>query len=377
MKILMLNYEFPPIGGGAGMATFCLAEALTTMGHQVDVLTSGRWGKRPVETIRGIKVYRAMSLRKGVHDSGLRGAVTYMGCALPKLSGLIHTERYDIFHFFFSLPTGFFTLLPGGRHCRPYVVSLRGSDVPGYDPFNYRITFLHGLLKPVTRRIWKRSKHVVAVTNSLKKTALETFPCLDIKVIPNGVDVELFKPAPMGDNNRSVFKLICVSRLVKRKGIDQILNAMAALRDENIKLTIVGAGEYENALKEKCSALSLESKVEFMGFCRRDKLPDLYRASDAFILTSRFEAFGNVFAEAMACGLPVIGANVGGIPDLVSPKTGILIEPDDIEGIRDAILTLKNSRGLRETMGRASRHFIMQNYQWTEIASQFVQLYRS
>ena len=377
MRILLLNYEFPPIGGGAGMATFCLAEALVAVGHHVDVLTSGRWGNRSVESIRGIKVHRAVSLRKGVHECGLRGAVTYMGFALPKLHSLIRKSRYDIYHYFFSLPTGLFTLLPGSLRCRPYIVSLRGSDVPGYDPFNKQLAFLHGLLRPVTRRIWRRAKHVVAVTNSLKRTALATAPGLDIKVIPNGVDVDLFSPSSNTQKNRAGFNLICVSRLVKRKGIDQILAALAALRHENISLTIVGTGEHENHLKAQCRKLSLESKVEFKGFCRREKLPELYRKSDAFILTSRFEAFGNVFAEAMACGLPVIGANVGGIPDLISPKTGILIEPDDIEAIRNAIRTLKNSRDLRASMGNASRDFIIANYQWPRIAARFVQLYQS
>ncbi|MBL0714605.1 MAG: glycosyltransferase [Desulfosarcina sp.] len=359
------------------MATFCLAEALAGLGHDVDVLTSGRLGDRPIEIIRGFTVYRAMSLRKGVHDCGLQGAATYMGFALPKLNTLIRNGRYDIFHYFFSLPTGLFTLLPGGRYGKPYVVSLRGSDVPGYDPFNTTLAFLHNLLKPVTRRIWNRSKHVVAVTRSLKKVARETAPDQKIEVIPNGVDTDLFKPSRGVPKDRSCFELICVSRLVKRKGIDHILSAMAGLRSENIKLSIVGTGNYENILKRQCRDLSLNSAVAFKGFRPREKLPELYAQSDAFILTSRSEAFGNVFAEAMSCGLPVIGANVGGIPDLVTEKTGILVEPGDIDSIKKAILRLKHSQGLRAQMGQASRTLILKNHRWSQIAERFLELYVS
>ncbi len=359
------------------MATFCLAEALADLGHRVEVLTSGRTGGRRINETNGFTIYRVPSLRKGVHDCGLRGAATYVGLGLPKLKALIRGNRYDIFHYFFSLPTGLFTLLPGGWQGKPYIVSLRGSDVPGYDPFNRKLTLLHRLFRPVSRKIWKQAKHVVAVTNSLKELALKTVPGLMIEVIPNGVDTELFKPRRIIPKDRSCFELICVSRLVKRKGIEHILSAMAALRSENIRLCIVGTGNYETVLKQKSRELALTEAVEFKGFCLREKLPELYARSDCFILTSRAEAFGNVFAEAMSCGLPVIGARVGGIPDLISDRNGILVEPDDPEGIKAAILKLKRSEAIREQMGRASRANIMKNHQWPQIAKKYLTLYAS
>jgi glycosyltransferase involved in cell wall biosynthesis len=117
--------------------------------------------------------------------------------------------------------------------------------------------------------------------------------------------------------------------------------------------------------------------VEFKGFCPREKLPAVYAQGDAFILTSRSEAFGNVFAEAMSCGLPVIGADVGGIPDLISEKNGLLVEPGNIDAIQSAILKLMNSRQLCAKMGLASRERIERNYRWPNIAEQFLQLYTS
>ena len=357
------------------MATYHLAEALVRLDHDVDVLTSGSFMDKRVQKVAGFTVHRALSLRKGVHDCGLRGAATYVGFAMPKLSRLVRHYRYDVYHFFFSLPTGSLTLLPGGWYTKPYIVSLRGSDVPGYDPFNFKLALLHNLLKPITKTIWRRAKAVVAVTNSLRKAALEIAPDQQIDVIPNGVDTDLFQPVKAAPADRPSFRLICVSRLIERKGIEDILLALAELPSENIKLSVVGSGHHEDRLKQRCKELALNSAVEFKGFHLREDLPSLYAQSDAFILTSRSEAFGNVFAEAMSCGMPIIGTAVGGIPDLVSEENGLLVEPGNIAAIKHAILRLKDSRQLCQEMGIANREKIERNYRWTKIAEQFLHLY--
>src|SRR5690606_8004337 len=108
---------------------------------------------------------------------------------------------------FFSMPTGLLTLLPPTRPLSPYVVSLRGSDVPGYDPYNTKVERLHSLLKPLTRRIWRRAGRVVALSDALAETAKETAPDLDIDVIPNGIDPERFSP-PEDRAPRAVPRLI-------------------------------------------------------------------------------------------------------------------------------------------------------------------------
>ena len=77
----------------------------------------------------------------------------------------------------------------------------------------------------------------------------------------------------------------------------------------------------------------------------------------------------------MSCGLPVIGADVGGIPDLIKEKNGILVKPDDIDGIKNAIIKLKNPRQLREQMGRASRNIILKHHRWSKITEKFLELY--
>jgi glycosyltransferase involved in cell wall biosynthesis len=376
MKVLMLNYEFPPMGGGAGNATDNISKEMVKMGHDLTVLTSG-YGHLPKFVLKdGVKIYRVSSWRKGIHDCGFRGAYTYLFFAAFKLLSLKKTDQFDIIHYFFSLPTGLLSLVPWAFRRTPYIVSLRGSDVPYYDIYNSKVHFLNLALKPVNKYIWKKAKKVIALSEGLKTTALKSATNQPIGVIPNGVETELFKPNSNGRQPGNQLRLITISRLIKRKGIDHILKALAELRDEKIGLMIVGTGSYEDYLKKLCTKLKLNDIVKFYGYCSREELPKLYNNADVFILPSLAESFGLVFAEAMACGLPIIGAKTGGIVDLVLKENGILVEPGSIDEIKEAIVEMrKKSNDMMQNMGKANRRRIDTYYSWKDVAQKYLDLY--
>jgi glycosyltransferase involved in cell wall biosynthesis len=376
MKILMLNYEFPPMGGGAGNATDNISKEMVKMGHDLTVLTSGYGDLPKFELKDGVKIYRVFSWRKGIHDCGFRGAYTYLFSAAFKLLSLKKTDQFDIIHYFFSLPTGLLSLVPWAFRGTPYIVSLRGSDVPYYDVFNKKVHLFNMILKPINRFIWRKAKRVVALSNGLRLTALRTSPKQSIDVIPNGVETDLFKPFPSNSERDNKFRLITVSRLINRKGIDHILKALSELEDNDITLLVVGTGSYESYLKKMCHKLGLDNVVTFYGYCPREKLPELYNKADVFILPSLAESFGIVFAEAMACGLPVIGAKTGGIVDLVHSENGILVEPGNIKQIKEAILQMKQSKELRMATGRANRTEVLEHYSWKNVALKYLSIYR-
>ena len=379
----MLNYEYPPLGGGAGYAMQNIAVQLGAMGFDINILTSSASFTYSEIFDRGIKVHMVPSFRKGIHDSGLRGAITYTFFAYFKLLRLFRSNQYDIIHYFFSLPTAFLSILPGKHIKLPYIVSLRGSDVPGYDIYNKKLELLHKIYLPITKHIWKKAKAVVAVTASLKRTALQTNPHQSIDIIPNGIDTNIFSTAAINKDDNDSFRLITVSRLIKRKGIQFVLKALSEIHiskssnsDNSITLSIIGEGNYENELKNMCRELGLSNIVTFLGFCPRNNIPSYFWQSDAFILLSLAEAFGNVIAEAMACGLPIIGANQGGIPDLVGEDNGILVEPENISQIKSAILLIKNNKDLRIRMGKVNAEKIKRNYNWGKIAEDYKDIYK-
>ena len=106
MKVLLLNYEFPPAGGGAGYATKNIARCLRGMGIEAEVLTARIEDENDLQEIDGVPIHRVASWRQGLHDCGLRGAYTYVLAAAFKRRKLHAENRYDLEHFFFSVPTG-------------------------------------------------------------------------------------------------------------------------------------------------------------------------------------------------------------------------------------------------------------------------------
>lgn len=374
----MLNYEFPPMGGGAGNATDNISKELVKLGQNVTVLTSYYGDQKRSEIKEGVHIHRVFSWRKGIYDCGFRGSYSYLLSAMIKLMFLKKNNHYDVIHYFFSLPTGLLSLIPGLHRKTPYIVSLRGSDVPYYDRHNKTVHFFNLLLRPVNKFIWKRASKVVALSDGLKETALRTAINQEMISIPNGVETELFVPTIRENKNcEDKLKFITVSRLINRKGIDHVLNALAALGDKSLSYLIVGTGNYESKLKKMTRVLNLEDIVTFYGYCSREKLPELYNQSDVFILPSLAESFGMVFAEAMACGLPIIGGRTGGVPDLVRKENGILVEPGNVDEIKDAIVKMKNSAQMRSTMGQLNRKRVELHYSWRSVAQKYLVIYEN
>ena len=145
----------------------------------------------------------------------------------------------------------------------------------------------------------------------------------------------------------------------------------------SVTLTIVGTGSYEDELRKICTDLDLNDRVNFTGFIRRDELPELYRQHDVFALPSQTESFGLVFAEAMSCGLPILGTFVGGIPELVRHEIdGILVNPAQPGEIRESLETMLNYPEKTIAMGIAARQRIEEKYSWRFIAEQYLECYQ-
>jgi glycosyltransferase involved in cell wall biosynthesis len=384
MRVLLLNYEYPPYGGGAGVASEALARSLASRGVTVDVVTAGQeascesellWdGDAPEEGL--LNVYRVRCRRTSVHQAGMGDAASYLIAALPRVRSLLRANQYDAAHFFFSLPTGaMIPFLNLGK--TPVIVSLRGSDVPGYDSHNRALERAHRLLRPLTRWIWHRADRVVPVCESLGQLALRTMPSLDYTVVPNGVDLARFHP-PVSRRRRHSNRVRCiaVARLVERKGLDHLIRAIASLERGRYELEIVGTGPDEYSLRELAATLGVDDLVKFSGSLDRATVARRYRDADIFTLASVEEAFGNVFAEAMASGLPVVGSNIGGIPALVQHGgNGLLVPPRDPLALAAAIHQLGENPALRAEMGRRNRAHAEATFSWDRVGTRFLSLY--
>lgn len=379
MRILLLNYEYPPLGGGASQATFFMANEFVRQGHSVDVLTSRVDGARDLEEAGGVRVFRVRCWRRGLHEVGLVGVASYLLFALLKLRRLLSRNEYELAHFFFALPTGALAPYWRWRTGKPYIVSLRGSDVPGYDHTDRMLQLIHRIATPIMRQILSGAEHVVANSCSLRRLALEAFPELTISVITNGVDSSLFWPNPATQNSRNgSVRALTVARLVPRKGLDTMIEALALDRSGRIRLDVVGDGPLARNLRKRAAELNLNDRITFRGVLHGESLQEVYRRADFFVLPSLTESFSMSLLEAMASGLPVVASNVGGIPELIADReNGILVTPGDVGGLGAAMGAMAESAELQKRFSVKNRKKVEDQYTWPQITAQYInQCYR-
>jgi glycosyltransferase involved in cell wall biosynthesis len=168
-----------------------------------------------------------------------------------------------------------------------------------------------------------------------------------------------------------------VARLVERKGLGDLLRAFALLDRGRFHLEIVGRGPDEAVLRALARELGVDQEVHFAGSLDRAEVAERYRAADLFTLPSTAEAFGNVFAEALASGLPIVGSAIGGIPDLVDHgSNGLLVPPNDPVTLARAIQYLADDLQLRREMSQRNRARAEATLEWSKVTSRYLSIYQ-
>ncbi len=374
LKVLIINYEYPPFGGGAGRATREIAVRLKHFGVEPTLLVgTGKGSEQPADD--GVRIIPVPIPRKGLHNTGGWGMLCFWFSAAARLRNLLAESPPCLIHYFFSVPTGLLSLFPG--HAQPYLLSLRGGDIPGYNPGQMQM--LHLLLKPLNRRIIRRSGKVVALSRHLAGHAGQVFPGRDISVIPNGVNTDRFfpmtetaEPAP-----EKRLRLITVCRLVEWKGIQYLLTALNSLRHCVAGLKIIGTGPFADRLKQMTQERGLTDLVRFVGYVPYEELVEHYNAAEVFVMPSFGDSFGQTFTEAMACGLPIVAARHGGVSDFVeNGRNGLLVEPHSPNAIAAAITRLASDFSLRARMRTANIAKCRHDLGWNRIAEAYARLYR-
>ncbi|MGE5193086.1 MAG: glycosyltransferase family 4 protein [Deltaproteobacteria bacterium] len=361
-----MNYEFPPVGGGAANASLATARELVTLGHSVDFLTTATPGAAEDAEIEGVRVYRVRSHRRGVHEVGLPGALSFVFAAAARLPAIARRVSYDVYHYYFSLPTGVLSLLPGRHQRRPYVISLRGSDVPGYDP---KLARYHSAMLPITRRIWRGAHRVVANSHALRILALGSAPDMTIDVILNGADLS---PRNGTRGGGSGLRVLAVSRLIARKGLDVLINAIGRLRAEPLSLDIAGDGPERKLLEQLARSCGVADRVRFHGFMDRPALASLYEQADIFVLASLTESCSMALLEAMGWGLPIIATRVGGTSELIDHgSNGLLIRAGDVDELTTAVRELAHDAARRERFTVANRALARDRFSWRSVAEAY------
>jgi glycosyltransferase involved in cell wall biosynthesis len=370
LKILILNSEFPPIGGGAGTATANLAKFIASQGMDVKVCTS-RFGHLPSrETRERFEIVRVNSKRERADRTNPKEQISFIISSAWYCLRNFSNWKPDVIWAFFGFPSGLTALAMKFFFRIPFIVSLRGGDVPGFRPYDFKK--FHQLGAPFIRLVWKQASAVIANSEGLKRLALKFFNAVPIQVIPNGIDLEYFKP---NMHNGKIPQLLFTGRVVYQKGLDLLIQALSEIKEIDWELSIIGDGSFKNQLHQLVEQQGMTSRVCFHGWCKQEALLPILAQADVFINPSRHEGMPNAVLEAMASGLPIIATRIAGNEDLVvNGQNGYLVESENASELKKAIQALLTNKSMRITMGQESRNLVENKFSWTHSGEAYLAL---
>ncbi len=386
MRICIVTTVFPRrLGDGEGAFIWQHALGMKTLGHEIKIIAMHSPGTLRHEFFDGVPVYRvpywwpehAQRLRRvgggiPINVRGSKLAKLQLGTLFAALATQVigHGRNSDIIHANFTIAAGA-SLLGKPMHRRPVLITVHGSDIfqgPSYP--------LGGAF---TKAVLQNSDAVVAVSGALRERAIEIgAPASRCTVVPNSVDTQFFAVARSGWSARDAH-ILFVGSLIKRKGIDYLLQAFAKIETAlpETKLLIVGEGPELEALKSLAGELGIADKVRFTGMLDRVSMRNLMQGARVLVLPSTEEGQGVVMLEALACGTPVIGTTVGGIPEVINPTVGRLIPPRDVAALAGALLALCNDDVRWNEMSIHARRLIEEAYAPAVVARRYDAIYSS
>jgi len=376
MRLLLVNYEYPPVGAGAATATQAIAHNLVALGHQVAVLTGSFRGLPGRSHENGVTVLRVRCLRRRADRCSVFEMLSFTVSALLSLPSVRSAAQPDALIVFFSFPTGPVGALARSRYGIPYLLSLRGGDVPGLTP---EVNWIHRVLAPIRRHILKHATAVVANAEGLRELSEATDPTR-VHVIPNGVDTEFFQPSPTRSANGAPgrpFRLLFVGRFQGQKNLPCLLQECSRLPPGSFELHLVGDGPLAAELRALSEQLGLGHAIIWHGWLQRVALRDIYQSIDCLINPSLYEGMPNVVLEAMACALPVIASNIPGNDVLVVPgQTGQLFELHQPGALFNAIKELIDDPMRCGQLGANGRARVVAEFSWRRVAEDYLTLLR-
>ena len=374
MKILMLNYEFPKLGGGGGVVSSYLAQELARH-HSVDVITSHYKGLPYYEAIGTIRIFRIpVLMRTSISTATLISMITYPVGAIIQGIRLFRKNRYDVINTHFAVPTGPVGLVLSYLFKTPNILSLHGGDI--YDPTKRLSPHRHFLLRWVVRLVLRCATRVVSNSSLVRQKAESFYRVYGIEVVPLGmpqIDCDASSRRALGLDEHDIF-IVSVGRLIPRKGFAYLLKALACISDKRVKLLLIGNGPQRKALEGLSRSLGIADRVHFLGTVFGDKKYQYLLNSDIFVLPSVYEPFGMVLLEAMQCGLPIVATNVGGHVDfLQEAKTGYFVAPCDEKALAEKITLLISQPHTRDKIAQYNRGYVS-NFHIQKAAQKYEQL---
>ena len=327
MKIGIVCY---PTYGGSGVLATELGIGLAKRGHEIHFITY----KRPARlvTFQENVFYHEVS----GEDYPLFEYAPYETALASKLVEIVKFEKLDLLHVHYAIPHASVAymakkiLLAEGRYV-PFVTTLHGTDIT--------LVGNNNAFAPVVTFSINKSDGVTAVSESLKKQTYDHFNIQnEIKVIYNFIDFDRFRKSDKDHFKKAIAPngeriLVHTSNFRKVKRVEDVIHIFKEVYQEiPSKLLLIGDGPERHHLEELCRKIGLCHEIRFLG--KQDAIEELLAIADLFLMPSEMESFGLAALEAMACEVPVISTDVGGLPEVnIHGKTGFLSKVGDVEAM--------------------------------------------
>jgi phosphatidylinositol alpha-1,6-mannosyltransferase len=356
MRILMLDNEFPPLGGGMGTANLELFKHFARLPElKIDLITSAMGGKSEFEQFsQNISIYKVPVWNKNIHHSSNRELILYAVQALVKAWRLARDCPYDFCFAWSALPAGAVALALDYSQGLPYMVWVSGPDIPG---FERRYRYLYPPLAPLLRRVWRHASPLIAKCQEEVDMIHAVDARVKVEIIPNGADLADFTPKAILSQNRHL-SVICVARLIERKGQKHLIESVKRLADEGVEVEakLAGTGDSLHEYRALAKKLGIERRIRFLGYVPREDLRKFYQDADVFVLPSSNEGMSLAALEAMAAGLPLVVTRTGGTSMLVEEGiNGFTFDWADIDSLVNYLRKFAANRDLIPKMGIGSR----------------------
>lgn len=356
MKLLVLNYEYPPWGGGGGVATAAIARCLAER-HEVTVLTSAS-GTRTIHDRDGaVELIRVpVYFRRQAAVANLPSLAAYLLSGLREGRTLRFQRQFDLVNTHFVLPTG-----PLGDHLAramriPNVLSVHGGDL--FDPSKRSSPHRHAALRKVSAGLLQKADALIVQSNDTAARVADIYGVhREIDLIPLGIERPPASAAMSRaalDIPENAFLLVTTGRLIRRKATIQLVDMLANL-DLSSYLAVIGEGPELPSLQNRAQTLGVADRIRFLGRLGELEKFGVLRAADVFVSASQHEGFGLVFLEAMSCGLPVVAYDNGGQVDfLTTGRSGFVVGLNDRAAFIESLVALRESPDLRARMRAAN-----------------------
>jgi len=348
VKILVLCYEYPPVGGGGGRVAEQVAAGLVRRGHEVRVLTSGMRHLPRRELRDGVTILRPESFRRREDTCSVAEMFFYLATGFLPMLRQIFSWKPDVVHAHFAVPTGVLAWTARLFTRMPYVITAHLGDVPGGVP--EQTEHLYRLLNPFLRPVWRGASRVTAVSHFVAGLAARAYGAQPV-VIPNGV-----KPLPEPSwTPHTPVRIVMVGRLSIQKNPLLAVESLKGLTDIPWKFDVIGEGPLGEEMRARVKAENLGDRVTFHGWLSGDRTAAILREADILLMPSLHEGLPMAGIEALQHGLAIVGGAIGGLRDVVRDGANGFLCALDAPAFAARLRELVEQPDLLARLRRASR----------------------